>query len=129
MTSKYSEPPIEVVFLVCGSHCLISVKFFISVEAVSMRAKAITPDKDVAQQAALLDSYRSACHIHRDRWRYRQYQSQLQAADKEMDKAADEVFGKSDDEEDIAGSAKETEGNKRYVFSYLPWPTNTIGCQ
>ncbi|KAE8805258.1 hypothetical protein D1007_18662 [Hordeum vulgare] len=44
--------------------------------------------------------------IRRDRWQYSQREAKLEAAYKEMDEAVDEVFGKSDEEEDIAISAK-----------------------
>jgi hypothetical protein len=53
----------------------------------------------------MVDSCLTARKIRRDRWWYIQYQSDLQAAYKEMDETADEVFGKSDDEEDITSSA------------------------
>ena len=53
----------------------------------------------------LLNSYCSAYDIRRDRWLYHLHKAKLQAAYKEMNEAADEVFDKSDDEEDIASFA------------------------
>lgn len=68
-------------------------------------SREIAPDADVAEQAVLLESYRSARQIRLDRWRYRQHQAELEAAYKKFDEATDEVWGKTDDEEDIADSA------------------------
>ena len=53
----------------------------------------------------MLESYRTTCDIRLARWRYRQRQAELEAAYKEMDEGAHEVFSKSGDEEDIARSA------------------------
>jgi hypothetical protein len=66
---------------------------------------ATASDVDVAEQEAFVDSYCTAHEICHDSWRYIQYQADLQTTYKEMDEAADEVFGKSSDEEDIANSA------------------------
>ena len=40
----------------------------------------ITTDVEVDKQEAPLKSYHSACDIRRDRWRYHQYQEDLEAA-------------------------------------------------
>lgn len=63
------------------------------------------PDVDVPKQETLLESYRSAREIRHDRWWYRQRQAELEAAYKEFDEATDEMWGKSDEEEDIISSA------------------------
>lgn len=60
---------------------------------------------DVAEQEALVDSYHTARDIRRDRWWYRQQKAELEAAYKEFDEAVDEVFGKSEDEDEVASSA------------------------
>ena len=62
----------------------------------------------MAEQEALVDSYRSTCEIRLDSWRYNQHQAKLEAAYKEFDEATDKVWDKTYDEEDIAGSAKAT---------------------
>ena len=51
------------------------------------------------EQEALLESYCSARKIRCDHWHYNQYQADLKAAYKEMDEAADEVCGKTNDKE------------------------------
>ena len=53
---------------------------------------------DVDEQEVLLLSYRSARDIRRDRWRYHQPQTELEATYKEFD----EVFGKSKDGYEVA---------------------------
>jgi hypothetical protein len=64
-------------------------------------------DADLAEQAVLVDSYRSARKIRLARWRYCQRAAELAASYKECDEAADEVFCETnDEEEDIAGSAE-----------------------
>jgi hypothetical protein len=60
----------------------------------------------VAKQAALLESYCSAHKICLARWRYRQRLAELEAAYKEFDEAASEVWDKTNDEEDIVGSRR-----------------------
>ncbi|KAE8811652.1 hypothetical protein D1007_11439 [Hordeum vulgare] len=72
--------------------------------------RVITSDMDMADQAALLVSYRTAHEICLDSWRYEQCQAEMEAAYKEFDEAADEVWSKSDDEEDIMGSDKAAPG-------------------
>jgi hypothetical protein len=58
----------------------------------------------MAEQEALLESYRSACKIRHARWRYRQWVAEVAAFGKERDDEAGEaVFGETDEEEeDIA---------------------------
>ncbi|KAE8794783.1 hypothetical protein D1007_30317 [Hordeum vulgare] len=64
----------------------------------------ITPYVDVPEHEAQLESYRFVHEIRHDRRWHRQCQFELEAAYKEMDEATDELFSKSDDEEDIANS-------------------------
>ena len=51
----------------------------------------------------LVNSYRTACEIHRNRRWYRQRQAEIDAAFKEIHRVANEVYGKSED--DIPNSA------------------------
>ena len=53
----------------------------------------------------LVNSYRTACEIHRNRRRYRQRQTEIDAAFKEIHEVANEVYGKSEDEDDIPNFA------------------------
>ena len=53
----------------------------------------------------LVDSYRTACEIHRNRRRYRQRQAEIDAAFKEIHEVANEVYGKSEDEDGASNFA------------------------
>lgn len=52
----------------------------------------------------MIESYRSTGDIRHNRSMYHQRKSELEAAYREFDKASDEVFGKSNNEEDIGSS-------------------------
>ena len=60
---------------------------------------------DQAEEKAMVDSYRTAYKFRRGHWWYRQHQSEIEAVFKEIGEADDEVYGKSEDEEDVASPA------------------------
>src|SRR4051812_7877193 len=64
----------------------------------------IAEDVDVDAQETLLDSYCSVC----DHWRYRFHQAKLETAFKDIDEATDEVYDKSEDEDDVGNSVSAT---------------------
>ena len=53
----------------------------------------------------MVDSYCTACEIRRNRRRHRQRQAEIDAAFKEIHEVANEVYDKSEDEDDIPNSA------------------------
>ena len=50
-------------------------------------------ERGLTREQALLQSYRTAHEIYHDRWWYRQRQAELEAAYRDFDQAAHEVFG------------------------------------
>ena len=66
---------------------------------------AITLHMVQAEHEALVDSYRTACEIRRDRCWHRQRQAEIEAVFKEINKEPNKVYDKSEDKDDIASSA------------------------